>query len=76
MAWATMADQASTVLVSFGNKGGGNNTTAVVTGTYLGNPGQTVNKVTGCDNSYLSSALQTTGGIMTNILQSGLEVPL
>ena len=52
MVAAAVAAEASTVLISFGINSG--NGTAVVDGTYLGEPGQKVNKIsTGQSNSIL-----------------------
>lgn len=66
MVAATVAAQASTVLISFGINSG--NGTAIVNGTYLGSSGQKVNKIsTGDSNSYTSGTLVTTGGDATGI---------
>lgn len=66
MVAATVAAQASTVLISFGINSG--NGTAIVDGTYLGSSGQKVNKIsTGGANSYTSGTLVTTGGDATGI---------
>ena len=66
MVAAAVAAEASTVLISFGINSG--NGTAVVDGTYLGEPGQKVNKIsTGQSNSYTSGTLVTTGGGSTGI---------
>lgn len=66
MVAATVAAQASTVLISFGINSG--NGTAIVDGTYLGSSGQKVNKIsTGSANSYTSGTLVTTGGDATGI---------
>ena len=66
MTAATVAAEASTVLISFGINSG--NGTAIVEGTYRGEAGQKVNKVsTGSSNSYTSGALATTGGETTAI---------
>lgn len=63
---AAAAVEASTVLISFGINSG--NGTAVVDGTYLGESGQKVNKIsTGQNNSYTSGTLVTTGGDGTGI---------
>ncbi len=66
MTAATVAAEASTVLISFGINSG--NGTAIVEGTYRGEAGQKVNKVsTGSSNSYTSGALATTDGETTAI---------
>ncbi|MEE0765038.1 PEP-CTERM sorting domain-containing protein [Akkermansia sp.] len=66
MAAATAVAEASTVLISFGINSG--NDTSVVNGTYRGETGQKVNKIsTGSSNSYTSGALSTTGGETTAI---------
>ena len=66
MAAAAVAAQASTVLISFGINSG--NGTAVVDGTYLGESGQKVNKIsTGSSSSYTSGTLVTSGGDATGI---------
>ena len=66
MVATAVAAEASTVLISFGINSG--NGTAVVDGTYLGEPGQKVNKIsTGQSNSYTSGTLVTTGGGSTGI---------
>lgn len=63
---ATAAAEASTVLISFGINSG--NGTAVVDGTYLGESGQKVNKIsTGGSSSYTSGTLVTSGGTATGI---------
>ncbi|MCD8063737.1 PEP-CTERM sorting domain-containing protein [Akkermansia sp.] len=63
---AAVAAEASTVLISFGINSG--NGTAVVDGTYLGESGQKVNKIsTGSSNSYTSGTLVTSGGDATGI---------
>lgn len=63
---ATAAAEASTVLISFGINSG--NGTAVVDGTYLGESGQKVNKIsTGGSSSYTSGTLVTSGGAATGI---------
>lgn len=66
VAAAATAAEASTVLISFGiNSGAG---TAVVEGTYLGESGQKVNRVsTGGSSSYTSGTLVTTTGTTTGI---------
>ena len=66
MVAAAVAAEASTLLISFGIKSGKG--TAGVDGTYLGEPGQKVNKIsTGQSNSYTSGTLVTTGGGSTGI---------
>lgn len=66
MVAAAVAAEASTVLISFGINSG--NGTAVVNGTYLGESGQKVNKIsTGQNNSYTSGTLVTSGGDATGI---------
>ena len=66
MVAAAVAAEASTVLISFGINSG--NGTAVVDGTYLGESGQKVNKIsTGQSSSYTSGTLVTTGGSGTGI---------
>lgn len=63
---ATAAAEASTVLISFGINSG--NGTAVVDGTYLGESGQKVNKIsTGGSSSYTSGTLVTSDGAATGI---------
>lgn len=63
---ATAAAEASTVLISFGINSG--NGTAIVDGTYLGESGQKVNKIsTGGSSSYTSGTLVTSGGTATGI---------
>ena len=66
MAAAAVAAEASTVLISFGINSG--NGTSVVDGTYLGESGQQVNKIsTGSSSSYTSGTLVTSGGDATSI---------
>lgn len=66
MTAAAVAAEASTVLISFGINSG--NGTAVVDGTYLGESGQKVNKIsTGSSSSYTSGTLVTSGGDATGI---------
>ena len=66
MAAAAVAAEASTVLISFGINSG--NGTSVVDGTYLGESGQQVNKIsTGSSSSYTSGTLVTSGGDATGI---------
>lgn len=63
---ATVAAEASTVLISFGVNSG--NGTATVEGTYLGESGQNVNKISTTGGvSYTSGTLVTTGGDATGI---------
>lgn len=63
---ATVAAEASTVLISFGTASSGG--TSVVEGTYLGESGQKVNKITtGSSSSYTSGTLVTTGEGSTGI---------
>lgn len=63
---AAVAAEASTVLISFGINSG--NGTAIVDGTYLGESGQKVNKIsTGSNSSYTSGTLVTSGGDATGI---------
>ena len=66
MAAAAVAAEASTVLISFGINSG--NGTSIVDGTYLGESGQQVNKIsTGSSSSYTSGTLVTSGGDATGI---------
>lgn len=66
MLMTSVAAEASTVLISFGINSG--NGTAIVDGTYRGDAGQKVNKIsTDSSNSYTSGTLVTTGGTSTGI---------